>query len=216
MPSSTTASGYSPRPHVAARFDDRRQALAALLAFESAEVLDGAKPANLVNLINRRRPCGRNFYRLGRRFGPERLRDSPLEALVLADRGDSLLLLIYRPDLLSELLREKPVTALLKRAGYPPVTGFLEILEELRRRLRPGNFPHEIGAILGYPLTDVLGFMGLARIPFSCQGPWKIYGTEGESLRLAEGHRRCRCRMADNLAGCRDPLPYLCSTANHS
>jgi hypothetical protein len=196
-------------PRVSDRFHDHRQTLGAFLAFEAAEVLDGIKPANLVNIVNRRRPCGRNLYRLWHQFGPALLRQTPLSFFILADRGDSLLLLLYRPEMLDALLRDKRVQALLTRAGYPSDSDRSDMLVELRRRLRPGTFPHEIGIFLGYPLKDVLGFMGWARIPFSCQGPWKIYGRQGESLALAESHRQCRCRMANQLAGCGNPLDCL-------
>ncbi len=195
--------------HVSARFHDGRQALTAFLALEGAEILSGAKPASLVNLPDRRRPDGHNFYRLWHLYGRSVLRHSTLEARILADRGDSLLLLLFRGDLLAELLERKPVQAILHRAGYPEVSDLDGLLAELQRRLRRDGFPHEIGVFLGYPLKDVLGFMGWARIPFTCQGPWKIYGRQEDSLRLAETHRQCRRRMVERLACCRDPRECL-------
>ena len=62
---------------------------------------------------------------------------------------------------------------------------------------------------LGYPLKDVIGFMGWAPLPFSSQGPWKIFGDPRESLGLAEAHRRSRSRKARQLDRCGDPIKCL-------
>ena len=129
-------------------------------------------------------------------------------ARVLADRGDSLLVLLYQPAALAGLLAEKKVQAVLLRAGYATPDNTSEALTELERRVGGGGFPHEIGVFLGYPLKDVVGFLGWARLPFACQGPWKIYGDPRESLRLAEEHHQCRCRMARRLAEVADP--FIC------
>ena len=46
-----------------------------------------------------------------------------------------------------------------------------EFLEEVGRRWREkGQIPHEIGLALGYPVKDVLGYMGL--LPLPCTG-WR-------------------------------------------
>jgi hypothetical protein len=52
----------------------------------------------------------------------------------------------------------------------------------------------------GYPAKDVAAFMGLVKLPFACQGPWKIYGDPLQSLGLAEQYRCCRQRMCAVLA----------------
>lgn len=187
---------------VAGRFDDPRECLASFLALETAEVIAGEKPANLLGIANRRRPCGRNLYALWKEWGEEVLAESGLAVRELADRGDSVLLLIYRPEALGELVRRPSATAVLARAGYGDVSNLDSVLGELASRMEGESFPHEIGVFLGYPLKDVAAFMGLVRIPFACQGPWKIFGDPRESLRLAEVFRCCRARMAAHLVGC--------------
>lgn len=182
------------------RFDDDRECLAAFLALEAAELLEGVKPANMVNVANRRRPCGRNLYQLWKTHGATLLLESGLAARELADRGDSLLLFIYRPDALKLLLARKNVSVILHKAGYSEPGEPEKVLAEMQCRLTGGGFPHEIGVILGYPLKDVVGFMGWARLEFTCQGPWKIYGDPRDSLRLAAAFQHCRSRMAGRLA----------------
>jgi hypothetical protein len=194
---------------LASRFSDERECLASFLALEAAEVLAGEKPANLINVANQRRACGRNLYLLWRRHGAALLQRSGLAVRELAGRGDSLLLFLYRPQALAALLARRNVAAFLRRAGYRDPADPQDSLAQLQGRLAGEGFPHEIGVFLGYPLKDVAGFMGWAPLPFTCQGPWKIYGDPQESLRLAETFRRCRCRMARQLAGCDTAIACL-------
>jgi len=185
------------------RFPDDRDCLASFLVLEVAEVLQGAKPANLVAIANKRRPCGRNLYLLWKQHGATLLAESGLQVRELADRGSSLLLLLYRPEALAALLALKSVSVILKKSGYATPEDPEEVLAELEKRVAGEGFPHEIGVFLGYPLKDVVGFMGLARLSFTCQGPWKIFGDPSQSLSLARSHRECRCRMSQQLAsGC--------------
>jgi hypothetical protein len=193
---------------IADRFPDDRDCLAAFIAFEAAEVLDGVKPSTLINLPDRPRRCGKNLFRIWKEHGADIIRESSLEGAVMVERSGSLLLLLYDRAALSRLLSNRGALTILRRAGYPAVNDVAVLLSEFSSRFASGGVPHEIGLILGYPLKDVAGFMGLSRRKFSCQGPWKIYGDPGESLMLAETHRQCRCRMAGRLvSGCR---PYEC------
>ncbi|MCM0080668.1 DUF3793 family protein [Geomonas sp. Red32] len=212
---SATGQGQSPArscwQEFSPRFADERECLASFLALECAEVLAGQKPANLLNLSNKRRSCGRNLYLLWKNHGDALLSRSGLSAKVLDDRGHSLLLMFYRPESLQALLDRNPVAALLARAGYPRPLDCRSALSHLQSRVIAGghDFPHEIGVFLGYPLKDVVCFMGWGKAPFTCQGPWKIFGNPTESLRLAETHRACRCHMSQLLdRGC-NPIDCL-------
>jgi len=203
------------QPHwhsVSRRFPEARDCLASFLAYESAEVLAGTKPANLINLVDRDHHCGRNLYRLWKESGRALLGQSGLVCRELIDRGDSLLLLVYAPPLLDALLQRPTTRAMLHRAGYAQAEDTAAVLAELQERCRVGEgFPHEIGIFLGYPLKDVAAFLGWVAIPFTVQGPWKIYGQPEMSLDLAATHKRCRERMVRKLARCCRPEECLCS-----
>ncbi|HBA86851.1 MAG TPA: DUF3793 domain-containing protein [Geobacter sp.] len=194
---------------LATRYPEDRDCLASFLVLELAEVLQGAKPANLICLTNKRRSCGRNLYQLWKQHGPALIAESGLEVKVLADRGNSLLLLLYSQEALGSLLAQKSVRIILGKSGYPHPEEFEKVLSELEKRVAGEGFPHEIGVFLGYPLKDVVGFMGWAQLSFTCQGPWKIFGNPDQSLRLAENHRECRCRMSLQLASGCSPLECL-------
>ncbi len=191
---------------VAGRFCDPRECLASYLALETAEVIAGVKPANLISVPNRTHSCGSNPYTYWKKWGREVTKVAQLESYTLKDRGNSVLVLLYREDVLAELLATPAARAMLRRAGYSGQMGISELLDTLAQRMGSGTFPHEIGIFLGYPLKDVAGFMGLARIPFTCQGPWKIFGDPGASLKLADTFRWCRKQMADDLAHCSSPF----------
>lgn len=211
------------QPHwhtVTRRFPAARDCLASFLAYESAEILAGAKPASLINLVDRPHHCGRNFYRLWKEYGPALFEKSGLVGRELVDRGDSLLLLVYAPALLDALLLRPATRAMLHRAGYAQAGETTAMLAELQERCRAGEgFPHEIGIFLGYPLKDVAAFLGWVALPFTVQGPWKIYGQPEKSLDLAATHQRCREGMVRKLARCRRPeeclaVPRKCVTSN--
>jgi len=208
------------RPHwhqLAGRFGDDSECLACFLALETAELLAGEKPANLINVVNRTQVCGKNLYRLWKRHGETLLRDSGLVGRELIDRGDSVLLFIFRPEVLTALLSRKDVAAVLRRARYREPLDLDRVLAELESRVLSGEaFPHEIGVFLGYPLKDVVSFMGWAPLPFACQGPWKIYGNPDSSLKLAGTFHHCRRRMARRLGSCETPFDCLTSGSAHN
>ncbi len=191
------------------RFSNDRACLAAFLALETAEILEQKKPANLVNLVNRDQACGRNLYRLWKEHGLAILEGSGLAVRVMADRGSSLLLMFYRPSDLEVLLQTKAARVFLTRCGYPNLEDLDASLDHLASRVSSDSFPHEVGIFLGYPFKDVAGFLGWAPLPYTCQGPWKIYGNPTRSLELAQVHRDCRERMARRISACSNPFKYL-------
>lgn len=142
-------------------------------------------------------------------LGRDLLHESGLVARELVGRGNSVLLFLYRSDAIASLLSRKSVSFILQKAGYANPADVETTLSELQSRLAGKSFPHETGVFLGYPLKDVIGFMGWAHLPFTCQGPWKMYGDPRQSLMLAEIHRQCRCMISQQLASIKNPLECL-------
>ncbi len=191
-------------------FPDERDCLASFLALETAEVLAGAKPANLIRLSNRQQLCGRNLHHLWRSFGASLLADSKLQVLSLRDNSEGELLLFFSSDLLHQLLRAPAVTTFLQQLGYPPSGDLQSTLAELQGRFRDDfALPHEIGVFLGYPLKDVAGYMGRTDLPCTGCRLWRIYGDPGPSLALSEHYIACRNRMADRLRLSHNPKTLL-------
>lgn len=201
--SSSTSSAISYNLHqLSSRFADALDCLAAHLMLESSEVLGGVKPANLVSLVNRTRPCGRNLYQLWQSHHNElSTRLANVSFKVLQTKERALLLFCYNMDQLEAHLDHPGIRVLLKKAGYDTKLSSESLLTELCHRFEITSvFPHEIGLFIGYPAKDVAAFMGLVKLPFACQGPWKIYGNPAQSLNLADQHRDCRQKMAAILA----------------
>lgn len=182
-------------------FSQPLDCLTAHLMLECSEVLAGVKPANLISLVNRKRPCGRNLYQLWQSFTNDmELRFPHLTFMVLQTTMHASLLLCYNRTHLEHHLSHAGIRVLLCKSGYAAEASCDALLEELYQRISQNNtFPHEIGLFIGYPTKDVAAFMGLVKLPFACQRLWKIYGNPEQSLDLAEQFRCCRQNMCDLL-----------------
>ncbi|MCE1226411.1 MAG: DUF3793 family protein [Geobacteraceae bacterium] len=189
-------------PELLAQFNDPLDCLTAHLMLECSEVIAGVKPANLVSLVNRTRPCGRNLYQLWQDHQQQIARRlGKLEFIVLQTKPKALLLLCFNRKQLKQQLSHAGIRTLLHKAGYKPQACLDELLDLLTQRIiEHDRFPHEIGLFIGYPPKDVAAFMGLVKLPFTCQALWKIYGNPAHSLRLADDYRCCRQRMGAILA----------------
>jgi len=183
-------------------YDDPLDCLTAHLMLECSEVLAGIKPANLLSMVNRARPCGRNLYKIWRsNRNSITARLNKINFIELQTREKSLLLFCYNKKRLEQHLTHSGIRNLLHKAGYKNTASVEELLAELKQRIANNDkFPHEIGLFIGYPAKDVAAFMGLIKLPMTCQGPWKIYGNPDQSLNLAEQFRCCRQKMCSILA----------------
>lgn len=66
--------------------------------------------------------------------------------------------------------------------GYSKLTTLGEYLMRLSKRLNEnGDFPHEIGLFLGYPVKDVEGFIENKGENFLLCGCWKVYSNAGRA-----------------------------------
>lgn len=191
------------------RFPDETACLASFLALEGAEVIAGAKPANLFRIVNRRQSCGRNLVDLWHRHGERLMAATPLEIRVLRTTDEALLVLFYDPFLLAKRLRSRGGQVVLRRCGYGDVISLDGILARLAGRVPQNGIPHEIGLFLGYPRKDVEAFLGWREIPPSCQRLWKIFGNPRRSLELADAYAACRAETAARLMADENPCTLL-------
>lgn len=100
-------------------YTDPLDCLTAHLMLECSRVLAGVKPANLISLVNRTRPCGRNLHQLWQQHDAERVkRRADLTFFVLKNGAQSVLLLCYSHDQLERHLAHAGIRAQLCKAGY--------------------------------------------------------------------------------------------------
>ncbi|MCT4662864.1 MAG: DUF3793 family protein [Tissierellales bacterium] len=81
----------------------------------------------------------------------------------------------FHPSKLESTLKNKSNLIFLSKLGYS--SSFEKILCELFLKISFGNIPDEIGVFLGYPLKDVIGFIGHPSLPYVKTQAWRIYGN---------------------------------------
>lgn len=120
-----------------------------------------------------------------------RLRGKGLRAVPLRFSEKNALIYLYRPRKLSRDMADQQAEQLLRSRGYE--TGSCDhCVAQLRRRLaQQGDFPHEIGLFLGYPVEDVRGFMEQGPDKCKCVGCWKVYGDPEAAEKVFQQYRKC-------------------------
>ena len=160
------------------------------LVEHGALTLAGLKPASLFRFLP-----GEGGDFVGRFLACRALLDSRgLELTILKGcrrRGEYLLCLYRRRDLAAVLERPEH-RRFLRGMGYAPWTGARDCLRQLAARLcLEGEFPHEIGVFLGYPLSDVKGFIRHKGKNFTLCGCWKCYGDPRQAARQFRRFKEC-------------------------
>lgn len=164
-----------------------------------------------------RRQAGMQALGFTRLFARQGLRCDVLcvgrgRALMLVSRTEDLAGLIGRPD----------VAAFLARAGYD-VAGPRQLVRSLRLKMacfertrlprdeRGGRasraceadecaFPHEVGVVLGYPLSDVVAFIARHGQGALASGAWKAYDDPEGARACWRAMRECRERALERYA----------------
>lgn len=111
-----------------------------------------------------------------------------VETMVLHTTASTVKFILYRSVRVLEQLRNTPPCTLCDSLGYCVGIEPEAFLNEIALRWqRTGEIPHEVGLALGYPIKDVLGFMGHADLVCTGQCGWRVYGNPAPSL---EANRR--------------------------
>lgn len=122
----------------------------------------------------------------------EQLRDKGVTLTMLRQDGRTALIYVYRKTHLKADLEKPGVGRFLAGCGYG-CTDADQAVEMLKSRFEAGgDFPHEIGLFLGYPLGDVIGFIRNAGRNSKCTGCWKVYCNACEARRLFAKFKNCR------------------------
>lgn len=82
---------------------------------------------------------------------------------------------IYNKKALDATLNEKRVVNFLTLYGYPNSYNLDNYLAVLLEKFKE-EIPHEIGIFLGYPIKDVMGFMGHKSLKLTKTRGWQVYG----------------------------------------
>lgn len=151
-----------------------------LIVKHCAPTLAGIKTANLVN-------CKKGGIDM---MCFDSLSAKGVQTAVLAENDDSMLLYVYRRNMLENDLKAPEANELLSKYGYSQDAD--SAIDRLRERIKESPcFPHEIGLFLGYPANDVKGFIEHKGQNFKCMGYWKVYGDECEAKKTFARYKKC-------------------------
>lgn len=139
------------------------------LALQCAPLITGIKVSNLLMLDEELEDAV-----------PVLLHHSKLHYFRLASINGKTAFLVFRRAPLERQLRNPDVLNLLIQMGYTDLRfggilkHFQERYEKYAREMN-GDFPHEIGLILGYAIEDVQGFIEHNGKDYLYSGYWKVY-----------------------------------------
>lgn len=89
----------------------------------------------------------------------------------------SIKVMFYHPSFLDKVLRDPRNFKFLRERGYPEEYDQKLYLRCIIEKMIEGTIPDEIGIFLGYPLKDVLGFIGHPSLKLTKVSGWRIYGN---------------------------------------
>ena len=107
--------------------------------------------------------------------------------------------LLYREDELKKILEKEVNRRFFRAMGYRSFS-LPAVLNQIRVRLAAhrdgeGEYPHELGILLGYPLEDVRGFIRYKGKNYLYSGYWKVYGDVEKARQLFQSYDRARKQM---------------------
>jgi len=153
-----------------------------------APTIVGSKPSTILTLADcRYQP----LLSMWRNTGNAVLEGTIIQFKILHSSEDKETVLFFRSDTLEQCIWANEHKLFLEKLGYPVNSGLEGCLELLKQRFQ-FCCPHEIGVLLGIPLKDVLGFMGLTDSSITCRGEWCIYGHPDDSLALMRRYAQDR------------------------
>lgn len=155
---------------------DVEQNLLLLLAMHCAPLLKRMAVANVLTL-SRKQALGIKGM----------LKNTEIECYILKADCGRVILYLYRKDILQSCLQQEDVRNFLKKYGYPDKE-IVDMLKRLSQRIRlyadgQTDFPHEIGAFLGYPLADVESFIENRGKNYVYLGYWKVYHDVEQAIK---------------------------------
>lgn len=167
-----------------------------LIAYYCGPALAGIKPANIV-------ACDKNKFsdinaEVEKLNSQLNCKDIFFKVLCEGERKN--LLIVYRSKVLEKYLVNEEIYTFLRSYGYPAEVTIDGYINYLASRLKENDFPHEIGAFLGYPLHDILGFINHKNEGCLLVGEWKVYKNADEAQKLFKRFLACRKAIAKRMA----------------
>ncbi|MCR5824139.1 MAG: DUF3793 family protein [Lachnospiraceae bacterium] len=103
-----------------------------------------------------------------------------------------MLIYLYRPEFLKRDLKDRLALEILRSRGYTFTNPECCIAQLVRHLMCDEDFPHEIGLFLGYPPSDVEGFINDPCKGVKCCGCWKAYSDPEKAKCVFDKFNNCR------------------------
>lgn len=123
-----------------------------------------------------------------------------VEHVVIDKENKGYKILFINREALEEKLSCKKSQNFLKYLDYPKDINVDSCLQHLIEKLKGEDFPDEIGIFLGYPIKDVVGFMGYGNYSFHNTKYWRVYGDPKPSEDLYDKFLYHREKMRNLLS----------------
>jgi len=135
-------------------------------------VLMGSKPAELLSFPKYDKHLLKKIDSIEKYMG----RCRRITYRLFENQNGNIKILFYNRKALDENLREYRNMKFLKGLGYPEQYNLDKYLEIIINKMINGVIPHEIGVFLGYPLKDIIGFIGHPSLKLTKINGWRVYG----------------------------------------
>ena len=158
-------------------------------------VILGSKPAEIINVPGSKEDKKIKLSQIGAFFS----NCSRITYRIITTHDGGKRVLFINEKSMEKVLVNKRCINFLKFVGYPADYQLNDYMDELVFRLQSEEFPHEIGVFLGYPLKDVLGFMGYGKNELVEVRNWRIYGDKEISYEVYNNFMRDKAIMKEMI-----------------
>ena len=143
-------------------------------------VLMGSKPAELLSFLGSDKYLTNKLSQINNSLG----RCIRIQHEIIELKNGNIKILFYNQEKLNNVLTDKRNNKFLRQQGYPREYNFHEYMQMLISKIISGAIPHEIGIFLGYPLKDVIGFIGHPSLKLTKICGWRVYGYSKPSDKI--------------------------------
>ena len=158
-------------------------------------VILGSKPAEIINVPGSKEDKKIKLSQIEAFFS----NCSRITYIIITTHDGGKRVLFINEKSMEKVLVNKRCINFLKFVGYSSDYELNDYMDELVFRLQSEEFPHEIGVFLGYPLKDVLGFMGYGKNELVEVRNWRIYGDKEISYEVYNNFMRDKAIMKEMI-----------------
>ena len=158
-------------------------------------VIFGTKPSELLSFSKLNFESQSKIEKIEKHMG----KCSRIKYKVFEFKKNSIKVLFYNPSTMDKNLRDFKNKKCLQNMGYPEPYALEVYIELLILKMQGGEIPHEIGIFLGYPLKDIIGFIGHPSLKLTKVNGWRVYGDPRLSDKIHKEFSEARKQIKELL-----------------